>query len=412
MLLLKTVVVTLSWLFEGAFQFFSLLTLALSLYMIVIWTIIIFNSNLVIHGDSQDNSQHALEVLSFLAHYYELYALFASINAVIVCFRIFTFFDFSPKLSVFTEILRSSKNDILYMMLMFTMMMMGYAITGNLLFGTYSDNWEDVIKSLAELLKAMIFEFEYDEMESANSDMSGFHLVSFMVIVVLFLQNMLISIIIAHYNEFVRNQKHFTDSKNSNSFFTLCVKLLFKAIPKSYKYNTNSVKRKFYLRMESMYNAILKMEDDELKGMSHYDKRQIEVLRRRLSAKYEKPEYTRQHMHYAVKPYMQAGGPVPNIDSTNPLDVLKTMEVGLYPKNIKEIDQPYLTQINTWIMALEQQLMSVTASNPMVFSEFMCMQDRFHDIEYKPIANPSFFTSVQTQFLLQPDTERTEYWRK
>jgi hypothetical protein len=68
-----------------------------------------------------------------------------------IFWRIFEFFKFSPKLSVFTEILKSSKNDILYFLIMFLIVILGFAIMGFLNYGENLEEFSDLLSSFIEL---------------------------------------------------------------------------------------------------------------------------------------------------------------------------------------------------------------------------------------------------------------------
>jgi len=112
------------------------------------------------------------------------------------------FFSFSIRLSAFTEILSSSKSDIFFFLLMFVILVFGYAVTGYSLFGSQLRNYSTIFYSLIEQFKILSNYFDYKALEQAHPSLGPIFFVSFNIFFTLFLLNMFIAIIVAHYNEF------------------------------------------------------------------------------------------------------------------------------------------------------------------------------------------------------------------
>jgi hypothetical protein len=122
------------------FKLFNLTSISISLTLIGTYLVIMTSETFSISADGKITGSHfnQIELLSDLSSYYGIYNIYSSVNAIIIFWRILQFFSFSYRLSAFTEILSSSKNDIIFFMLMFIIVLFGYAVMGFSFFGEQS----------------------------------------------------------------------------------------------------------------------------------------------------------------------------------------------------------------------------------------------------------------------------------
>ena len=123
---------------SDTFRLFNVTSLSISLSLIGTWITIILHEAFSVDssgGVTSKSGDNQIEIMSNLIGIYDTYNIFSAINAIIIFWRIMQFFSFSVKLSAFSEILSSSKSDIFYFLLMFIVILFGYAVTGYAIFG-------------------------------------------------------------------------------------------------------------------------------------------------------------------------------------------------------------------------------------------------------------------------------------
>jgi hypothetical protein len=141
-------------------------------------------------------------LLSDLAVKLDVYKTYSAINAIIIFWRTLQFFSFSFNLSAFTEILKSSKDDILFFFLMFVVVLFGYVVMAYSVFGQNSINFSTLLDSTISLFRMINNNYNYDDMARMNPSFIAFFYVSFMLLFTLLMKNMFIAIVVAHYEEF------------------------------------------------------------------------------------------------------------------------------------------------------------------------------------------------------------------
>ena len=222
----RTLRVIVAYLRRDAFKFLNLVLTIMSNVLMVYWVLMI-----VLLGTRFDDNGHGIieqtykfrmligsedvsyiDVYSYVAYLMETYIMVAAFNSMLTLWRIFQFFRFSIKLSVFTEILKASKNDILYFLIMFLIFLLGFAVMANTYYGENLAEYSDLWITIIQLFMMMMTCFTYSDF-GPYSSLSPLFFVSFMVLFMLFLLNMLIAIIMAHYTEY---QKQISSMGQSN----------------------------------------------------------------------------------------------------------------------------------------------------------------------------------------------------
>ena len=188
------------------FKLFNVISISISLTLVGTWISIIIDPNIRILANGsilQDNNHYTqIDRLSNLATLYDTYVVMSSINTIIIFWRIIQFFSFSFKLSAFSEILSSAKNDVFFFILMFVIIVFGYAVMAYSYFGQSDKHYADLFFTIIMLFELLIEYFNFDDMLVWNPGFATFFFVSFMLLCDMFMKNMFIAIIMAHYDEF------------------------------------------------------------------------------------------------------------------------------------------------------------------------------------------------------------------
>jgi hypothetical protein len=192
---------------------------------------------------------------------YQEYSYVGAWNAFIIFWRIFQFFQFSPKLSAFTEILKSSKNDILYFLVILIFMLLGFGIMGNFYFGANLQQYSDLVFTIIELFKFANAVYTTDFYTYSN--WAALWFISFMIIFCMMLLNMLVGILMAHYTEYEATQAMLIslskDSEyNQRSFLQLCFMVVKKNMARGFcKRSKYNILRKWYECWKKLEHKLL-----------------------------------------------------------------------------------------------------------------------------------------------------------
>lgn len=100
-----------------------------------------------LYPDSKIHPLNMLAIYSEIARLLRLYTLLASICGALTFWRIFQFFQFSPRLSAFTEILRVSYKDIFQFLIMFVMLVFSFAVVACVMYGENMREFADLRSS-------------------------------------------------------------------------------------------------------------------------------------------------------------------------------------------------------------------------------------------------------------------------
>jgi len=134
----------------------------------------------------------------------DYYLIASSINSFLTLLNILSFFSFSQKLSQLSSILNNARYDLFFFLLMVAITLAGYSIAGFALYGANLELFSDFLASFFTCLKMLNGVFHYREMYEVDPDVSALFFGSFMLIVNVAFLNMMIAIIVAHYNEFMK----------------------------------------------------------------------------------------------------------------------------------------------------------------------------------------------------------------
>jgi hypothetical protein len=98
--------------------------------------------------------------------------------------------------------LKDSKSDIIYFMIMFCIIVLGFSVMASTLYGENLAEFSDFIGTLNQLMIWLLGFFNYYAF-APYSSLTPLIFLLFTMVVSLFLFNMMVAIIVAHYNEYM-----------------------------------------------------------------------------------------------------------------------------------------------------------------------------------------------------------------
>ena len=128
--------------------------------------------------------------------------LVIGVNSLIIFLRLLQFFKFNKKLSVLSDVISSASTDAGFFLLMFTIVLLGFSIWGNSLFGLKNEKFSSIFKATHTFFIMVTGDADYDELvESGDPQLAPVFFLVFMVLFNLLLLNMFIAIISQHYEQ-------------------------------------------------------------------------------------------------------------------------------------------------------------------------------------------------------------------
>eukprot|EP00930_Biecheleria_cincta_P039376 TRINITY_DN27076_c0_g1_i1.p1 TRINITY_DN27076_c0_g1~~TRINITY_DN27076_c0_g1_i1.p1 ORF type:complete len:896 (+),score=167.46 TRINITY_DN27076_c0_g1_i1:68-2689(+) len=118
---------------------------------------------------------------------------------MVVMARLFKSFDAQPRLSVVSKTLVYSSQDMLHFFIVFVSLFGCLCLNGVLLFGKESLDFATVGRSLITCFRAMLGEWDWDEMKTVGRFLAGMWITIYIIIVVVLLLNMLLAILMDAY---------------------------------------------------------------------------------------------------------------------------------------------------------------------------------------------------------------------
>ena len=195
-------------------------SISLTLMLIIMWIKIIANPQPEIdeNGEWDEVFGRVYDNAEYIIFYTQIY----SINNLIRSIALMKYFQFSSKLSMFSEIMKSAQFDIIFFGLMFFIVMFGYSMAGNILFGIRNGIFSTLSDSLLTNFLYIIGAKSYDELDTLNDFGKYIYGISYLILNLLLL-NMFVAIIGSHYFEYYSDNA----GNEEMSIIKLIVQILF-----------------------------------------------------------------------------------------------------------------------------------------------------------------------------------------
>lgn len=138
------------------------------------------------------------------------FRMLSGVNPLLITLRLFKAFSAQPRLSQLTRTLLTASTDLFHFLLVFCSVFLTYAVAGVLVFGREVAGFTTLWRAIVSCLEAMMGEFHWDEMSQVSRGVAAIWFVSFMVIVVMLMLNMLLAIVMGaffHQKETCQSEK-------------------------------------------------------------------------------------------------------------------------------------------------------------------------------------------------------------
>lgn len=127
------------------------------------------------------------------------YRSLAAVDCLVIYIRMLKNFRFSSQLSVLTDVLGSASLDIIFFAAMFTMLLGSYALMAYTLLGHKANDFSELSQAFLSTYFLLLGDFRVYQILGADNPVGGIFLITFFLFFHLFLINMFIAIIVAHF---------------------------------------------------------------------------------------------------------------------------------------------------------------------------------------------------------------------
>lgn len=201
----------LRYLKKDIFNVLDVVSLALSVVMLVYMGKLLFSDFRRDFSLPADMAKENLPELWTLSDYDLGYRTVSAINCLIIFLRMLKNFRFSKRLSILTEVLGSAALDIIFFLAMFAMILVAYALMANVLLGHENSDYRNLDNSFLSIYFLLLKDIPAYSYIHPDGTLGALLLISFLLIFNLFLLNMFIAIIVAHFYQVMeinKNVKH------------------------------------------------------------------------------------------------------------------------------------------------------------------------------------------------------------
>mgnify|MGYP001606698308 FL=1 len=168
----------------------------------------------------------------FPVHYDSLLTVFSQMryaltfNFLLTFLKLIKFLKVSDRLSIISLTFEKAQADVLGLLFLFVVVVVGYAITGNALFGTVLPEYASLDRSLSALMFILLGVMDYNGMKIVSPVLSGLFFWSFLIICFFLLLNFICAVIsnafsAAQNDKFVMPLSDSIGALGSSIFFTL-----------------------------------------------------------------------------------------------------------------------------------------------------------------------------------------------
>jgi hypothetical protein len=134
--------------------------------------------------------------------------LSVAVYPLIIIIRLFKSFAAQPKLAMVTKTLSSAIPDLLHFAVVFGSVFVTFTICGIVLFGREVGSFTTFNRALISCFRVMLGDIDWDELSAVGRTEAGIWLWMYIIVVVLLMLNMIIAIIMDHYEEIKTSSGH------------------------------------------------------------------------------------------------------------------------------------------------------------------------------------------------------------
>eukprot|EP01012_Entosiphon_sulcatum_P007192 TRINITY_DN13597_c0_g1_i2.p1 TRINITY_DN13597_c0_g1~~TRINITY_DN13597_c0_g1_i2.p1 ORF type:complete len:1083 (+),score=292.91 TRINITY_DN13597_c0_g1_i2:83-3331(+) len=149
-------------------------------------------------------SAYPRELESVLQHY-SVVRYFNSVNTILTFLKLLKYLEMNSNFNVLTRTLEKCASGVFSLLVVFTVIIFGFAITGTSLFGTGMRDFRDLNSSFASLLMMLLGRFDYPSMRLELKWAAGIYFWGFQVLGLFLYMNFLVAIISDAFSDVVNS---------------------------------------------------------------------------------------------------------------------------------------------------------------------------------------------------------------
>jgi polycystin 2 len=222
-------------------------------------------------------SEKYIDLFDLAQKYYTI-AVFSAFNAFIGFLKIFKYLQLSHRLNVLWVTLKKAFWDISSMFIVFMLIILGFATTGHLIYGTNMREYHSLISSISTVLRLSIGEINYSELLKVNSYFTPVFITSYIFMVVFVMMNMFIAVISEYFIRVKLNENEMKNKQKKNYILSFLRKLEYNGN----KYIINKINKKIVDNHEEHINVIttiVRSSQEKIKKEILLDHRKISQLK-------------------------------------------------------------------------------------------------------------------------------------
>lgn len=159
-------------------------------------------------GAYQQAAEAYVQVLQDNVNYVRHLRLSVAIYPLIIIIRLFKSFSAQPKLALVTKTLASAFPDLFHFCIVFTSVFVTFVICGIVLFGREVGSFTTWTRACISCFRVMLGDIDWEELSAIGRTEASIWLWLYIIIIVLLMLNMIIAIIMDHYEEVKADSGH------------------------------------------------------------------------------------------------------------------------------------------------------------------------------------------------------------
>jgi ABC-type phosphate transport system permease subunit len=181
-----------------------MLSMAFTLFCIGTWLRIGTTDNFDITEEGV--ADKSFDIIDSKINLQNIYINISALNVLLMFVNVMQYFDFSSKLSMFYEIMKSAGFDIFFFTLMQVIIMLAYSFMGHILFGITDHDFKTIPESILTLFLLGVGSKSSMDINTMQTFVRTLFGVSFTIMNQLLL-NMLVAIYASHYIQYYEEQE-------------------------------------------------------------------------------------------------------------------------------------------------------------------------------------------------------------
>lgn len=251
--------------------------------------------------------------------------------------KIFKYLRLNRRLKLLWDTLSSAFADLFSMFIVSLLIISGFALMGNLIFGQNLDDFKSFSSSVSMLLRSLLGDFNYKQMSDLCPNIAPIYFVCYIFIVFFVITNMFVAVVCEYFQKVSNYAKEFNKNKSSVIVVGFSERIYMKFCKKRRCFKANSTNNK--LKRSNTFSDIWNTNNENKKCISmFFPKWRTLKLRYKITMIFDKlliDDYTYKKI---FKIYEQSKIDLVNINDLNKItndEVISQKIINLYSKIIK-----------------------------------------------------------------------------